>query len=976
VAAVCWRGQEESHWRISVRLMDRQGQVLDHPNDKSPIVAVARPPRTNSGQYSAAIDLAEMDCEMRRHATRFRVDLEQMDEPAEAGRPVALLAVQVIDATSRQPLDRPVLLASIPRGSRPGDRVTYLLGGDREGKVQGQVAAPYSTKVPFAIQHEGHATLSAPLWLDDLRAKEPIPLPRAGRIGGIISDQDDHPIEGVCVYSHVSKGYEGLWCSLEASTLTDREGRWVVDGVPLDAAQVDMTVNHAGCRAPAGERLWSIPAADIPAARRLEYVQKMVKGATLSGTVQDDQGRPVRDATVQMVFDDGGSRDLYTHVLTDRSGRFLLGCGGQGYRGAGVLLVEAQGFAPAVAQVQSGETATVMDLHLARGRPLTGSVVDTKGSAVADAWIKVHPLPERPWYEVTQRRTDSQGRFVLAAMPAKVLISAGKQGFTTVRRQPFPPEANEPVVRLKPAVHLSGKVVDANDRQPIARFQVAVCEPDESKRAADSGQVYWEWRRDGIYDKTLDEAFAGGRVILVRADGHSPQTSRSFAMDAGDQQIDFSLAPDPSYKIRRPGTPEAGLITGIVLDPNGRPAANAVVFAVCVGCSSMDALTLQDGTFKLDFRCPEGESQSCGLIARDTRRNLVAAVSLNDVMATGKIQLSPGVRLTGKVQGPDGRGIRNARVSPTLYVSTTGGMTIGWPSRDAVAIQDDGSFAVSAVLCGPRYSVSAEAEGYGRGSAEVETPEEKPQVDLPPIVLAVADQSVAGRVVGQDSRPAAGLSVSVSGPSQPSLETTTDQEGRFLLQGLVRGEVRLQAYTTYASQKPRLSGTEKAQTGDRNVRIIVSKVDEQGRPVQPSLPALQSLLAKPIPSLADLSSSLAQLQGDPRPLLVCFVDLDQRPSRRCLLDLATRSATLAAKGVAVAAVQVSKADPAQLSEWLKTNKVDFSIHVVEGDIEAKKAGWGVKALPWLVLADRQHVVRAEGFDVASLNERIESLGGE
>jgi hypothetical protein len=401
-----------------------------------------------------------------------------------------------------------------------------------------------------------------------------------------------------------------------------------------------------------------------------------------------------------------------------------------------------------------------------------------------------------------------------------------------------------------------------------------------------------------------------------------------------------------------------------------------VVFAACKWRMSVDTLTLQDGTFRLDFECPDGESQSCEVVARDTLRNLVAAVSLDDVRATGKIQLSPGVRLTGKVQGPDGRGIRNARVFPTLYVSTTEGVTVGWPGRDTVAIQDDGSFAISAVLCGPRYSVVAEAEGYGRGSAEVETPEEKPQVDLPPISLAVADQSVAGRVVRPDSRPAAGLSVSVSGSSQPCLETTTDQDGRFSLQGLVRGEVRLQAYTSYASQKPRLSGIEKAQAGDRDVRIVVSEVDEQGRPVKPAMATPQSLLGRPTPSLAGLSSGLSPLQDGSNPMLVCFVDLEQRPSRRCLSDLAARSETLAAKGIAVAVVQVSKADRGPLDEWLKANKIDFPIHVMEGDIEVKKAQWGVKALPWLILTDKQHVVRAEGFDVASINERLESLGGE
>ncbi len=52
------------------------------------------------------------------------------------------------------------------------------------------------------------------------------------------------------------------------------------------------------------------------------------------------------------------------------------------------------------------------------------------------------------------------------------------------------------------------------------------------------------------------------------------------------------------------------------------------------------------------------------------------------------------------------------------------------------------------------------------------------------------------------------------------------------------------------------------------------------------------------------------------------------------------------------------------------------IHTAEGDFEAKKAQWGVKALPWLILADRQHAVRQEGVGVDTLGQRLESLTGK
>jgi hypothetical protein len=48
-------------------------------------------------------------------------------------------------------------------------------------------------------------------------------------------------------------------------------------------------------------------------------------------------------------------------------------------------------------------------------------------------------------------------------------------------------------------------------------------------------------------------------------------------------------------------------------------------------------------------------------------------------------------------------------------------------------------------------------------------------------------------------------------------------------------------------------------------------------------------------------------------------------------------------------------------------RLAFPIQVVEGDFESKRAAWGVKALPWLILTDKGHVVRAEGFSPAEVD---------
>ena len=45
--------------------------------------------------------------------------------------------------------------------------------------------------------------------------------------------------------------------------------------------------------------------------------------------------------------------------------------------------------------------------------------------------------------------------------------------------------------------------------------------------------------------------------------------------------------------------------------------------------------------------------------------------------------------------------------------------------------------------------------------------------------------------------------------------------------------------------------------------------------------------------------------------------------------------------------------------------------MIEGGEEQTRFNWGVKSLPWLILADRNHQVIAEGFGLNELEDRLE-----
>jgi hypothetical protein len=75
-------------------------------------------------------------------------------------------------------------------------------------------------------------------------------------------------------------------------------------------------------------------------------------------------------------------------------------------------------------------------------------------------------------------------------------------------------------------------------------------------------------------------------------------------------------------------------------------------------------------------------------------------------------------------------------------------------------------------------------------------------------------------------------------------------------------------------------------------------------------------------------------------------------------------------------VQASKVDENALHEWVKANKIPFAVGMIQGDEEKTRFAWGVKSLPWLILTDRQHIVRAEGFALNELDDKIKKAEGK
>jgi hypothetical protein len=144
--------------------------------------------------------------------------------------------------------------------------------------------------------------------------------------------------------------------------------------------------------------------------------------------------------------------------------------------------------------------------------------------------------------------------------------------------------------------------------------------------------------------------------------------------------------------------------------------------------------------------------------------------------------------------------------------------------------------------------------------------------------------------------------------------------------------------------------------------------------VRPSLKDASSLVGRPMPSFDGIKISLDQAGAKDKRMLICFFDVEQRPSRQAVLRLSAQVATLAEKGIVAFGIDLSKAEASMRSQWMTQQKIQIPIGIIEGDADEIRAVWAVRALPWLILTDKDHKVRAEGFSVSDLDKVLQTAG--
>lgn len=143
-----------------------------------------------------------------------------------------------------------------------------------------------------------------------------------------------------------------------------------------------------------------------------------------------------------------------------------------------------------------------------------------------------------------------------------------------------------------------------------------------------------------------------------------------------------------------------------------------------------------------------------------------------------------------------------------------------------------------------------------------------------------------------------------------------------------------------------------------------------GKGVSAAGKKLPSLVGKVLPDSNGINIDFTAERHKSKMILVCFWDMDQRPSRNCMNQLAKQAEQLKQKGVILIAIQATKIGQSSLDEWIRERHISFRVGTILSNHEKVCAAWGVKSLPWLILTDRNHIVRAEGFTLSELEGEL------
>lgn len=817
-------------------------------------------------------------------------------------------------------------------------------------------------------------------------------------IGGVVQNERGEPIEGVAVGVHYQTPDPNaakdvyvdvmIHNAVETDIKTDKAGRWTFDKMParIDKNELRIFLDHprylSDSLRPGFIPMPLTRQPSIESLRDLSAVMVMKEGLAVIGKVIDKRGNPIAQAKIYDT-DNYWFRSTKPFAETDEKGQFHSNAN----PGNVTWTIQAAGYAPDLKTVFIKAGMPPVEIRLEPGRVITGSVTDLAGKPIEGAGISAENWRKNRRRLHLEAKTDVEGNFRVAdAPPDEVTFDVGKDGYMIRENYAMKAGERKYEITLRPTLKVRGTVIDAQTGRPIDKFTVM--------NGFDHGQG-----RAPQWEKFSTRTFTGGQYeieyrqeiftyrIRIDAEGYQPALSQPIRPEEiaeSNMVCDFRLD-------------KAAALEGIVLLPD-RTALSGAEIAIAT-----DWLRIANGKIDprssqqyLIFRTDaEGKFRFVPPVSAYTLVVLgeqgFAKVTSQEFTADQTITVSP----WGRIEGTLRIGAKPDAGKFVVFLPQSRREQQEQPRLDfeyEVQTDENGRFVFPQVLPGKGTVARATLidDRARRFSYHIDVEVKSGQTAR--VQIGGTGRPVVGKVIIPDMLKDifdwqyADGGVRISSAIDPPYRALTfkcDKDGSFRVEDVPAGAYCLYMYA-YAPPADAQGGRrERIGVLSRPFDIPRMPGDRSDEPLDLGRMELEvvgksalvpSLIGKPLPNLTEMKVSPSLWQTDGKMILVCFFDMNQRPSRNCITQLAKQAGQLKEKGIAIIAVQASKVAPNALDEWVKKSNVPFPVGMVQDDAEKTSFAWGVKSLPWLVLANRKDIVVSEGFGLGDLDNQLEQAG--
>lgn len=219
-------------------------------------------------------------------------------------------------------------------------------------------------------------------------------------------------------------------------------------------------------------------------------------------------------------------------------------------------------------------------------------------------------------------------------------------------------------------------------------------------------------------------------------------------------------------------------VNGIVLDPDGKPAAGAQIIASDQNPNDEPIVTDSTGHFTI---AAPGLKRQDEIRAKSGPLNTPTPYVYNgENPVTLQLAANNTCTITGRLKDPNGSPVAGASVSLQLWSTNDAQIT------DTIKTDTNGQYAFPNSFANAKYTISITAQGYGSTFSDPVHTEANPTVQMPTITMNPADSFVGGTVVDSKGNPVAGITVTDS--EVQTVHATTDKSGHFTLNGVPRNK--------------------------------------------------------------------------------------------------------------------------------------------------------------------------------------------